>query len=156
MTTKNVQQVLGKVLNGVCIIGAGYNDKVNGMTAAWVSQVSFDPVLVMAAVGKERHTHKMIEKSGVFSISVLYENQIDLAKHFGFKSGKDIDKFTGVPYETNSTACPVLKDCLAYLDCKVVGSYQAGDHTLFIAEILSCDTKREAKPLIYLAKDYFG
>lgn len=156
MSAKNVQQVLGKVLNGVCIIGAGYNDKVNGMTAAWVSQVSFDPVLVMVAVGKERHTHKMIEKSGIFSISVLDENQIDLAKHFGFKSGKDIDKFTDIPHETHSTGAPVLKDCLAYLDCKVVGSYQAGDHTLFIAEILSCDTKKDTKPLIYLAKDYFG
>ena len=156
MSTKNVQQGLGKILNGVCIIGSGYNDKVNGMTAAWVSQVSFDPVLVMVAVGKERHTHKMIEKSGIFSISVLDENQIDLAKHFGFKSGKNIDKFADIAYETHSTTCPVLKDCLAYLDCKVVGSYQAGGHTLFIAEILSGDTKREAKPLIYLAKDYFG
>jgi flavin reductase (DIM6/NTAB) family NADH-FMN oxidoreductase RutF len=113
-------------------------------------------MLVAAAIGRERHTHKMIEKSGVFSISVLDEGQIDLAKHFGFKSGRDTDKFSDSAYETHSTACPVLKDCLAYLDCKVVGSYQAGDHTLFIGEVLSCATKRETKPLTYLAKDYFG
>ncbi len=156
MSTKDVQHVLSKILDGVYIIGTRYNDKLNGMTAAWVSQVSFDPVLVMVAVGKERHTHKMIEKSGVFSISILDESQIDLAKHFGFKSGKDMDKFTDIPHEIHSTACPVLKDCLAYLDCKVASSYPAGDHTLFIGEVLSCDTKKEVKSLIYLAKDYFG
>jgi len=156
MTTKDVQQTSNKFLKGVYVISARYNDKINGMTAAWVSQVSFDPVLVMVAVAKERHTHKMIEKSGIFSISVLDENQIDLAKHFGFKSGKDIDKFTEVAYDTHSTGAPVLKDCLAYLDCKVVGSYQAGDHTLFIGEVLSCATKKDTKPLTYLAKDYFG
>lgn len=156
MSTKNVQQVLGRILNGVYIIGARYNDKVNGMTAAWVSQVSFEPVLVMVAVGKQRHSHKMIEKSGIFSINVLDENQIDLAKHFGFKSGRDIDKFADIPHETPSSGTPVFKDCLAYLDCKVVGSYQAGDHTLFIGEVVSCDIKKDAEPLIYLAKDYFG
>lgn len=95
-------------------------------------------------------------KSGIFSISVLDENQIDLARNFGFKSGKDIDKFTDVAYDVHSTGAPVLKDCLAYLDCKVVGSYQAGDHTLFMGEVLSCATKKDTKPLTYLAKDYFG
>ncbi len=156
MSGENVQQVLGKILHGVCIIGARYNDRVNGMTAAWVSQVSFEPVLVMVAIGKERHTHKMIEGSGLFSINVLDENQIDLAKHFGFKSGKDIDKFSDIPYETIASGCPVLKDCLVYLECKVVGAYEAGDHTLFVGEILSSAAKKETKPLLYLAKDYFG
>ena len=71
-------------------------------------------------------------------------------KRFGLKTGRKTDKFEGLDYETKVTGAPVLKECLAWLDCRVVSYHDAGDHTLFIGEVLDAGVRREGdKPLLY-------
>jgi flavin reductase (DIM6/NTAB) family NADH-FMN oxidoreductase RutF len=126
------------------------------MTAAWVSRVSFEPPLITVAVGKPRFTHDMIIKSGVFAVNVLGPENVATGKHFGMKTGWKTDKFAGIEYDTAATGSPILKDCVAWMDCRVKSYHDAGDHTLVIGEVVDAAVLREAAPFVYDKKTFFG
>ncbi len=144
------------VSHGVYVITTNHNARVNGMTAAWVGRASFEPPLVTVAIGKTRFSHDMIRDSGIFAVNVLGPDSIPTGKHFGLVSGKKTDKFTGIEFDVKATGAPILKDALAWLDCKVVSRHDAGDHTLFIGEVLEGGVLRHGvKPLIYDKESFF-
>jgi len=153
-----LQQVLTKyIVQGVYVITTKYEDKKNGMTAAWVSQVSFKPRLLAVAIAPQRYTYELIKKSGLFCINVLSEDSLELAKHFGFKSGKNTDKFENIPTKTSMNGLPVLKDGIAYFECEFVGECKAGDHMIVLGEVIDYHVLNEAKnPLIFKWEDFFG
>ncbi len=152
-----MQDIVAKgISHGVYIISVRTKEKINGMTAAWVSQVSFNPPMLMVSIAPARHTHNLINESGFFTINVLTEEQKDLAGHFGFQSGRNVDKFKGTDYFDAPRGSPVLKAALAFFECKVVDTFRAGDHTLFIGEVLTAKLLRDdKKPLIFNWDDYF-
>lgn len=142
---------------GVFVITSQADGKINGMTAAWVSQVSFKPRLLAVAIAPQRYTYELIEKSKVFCINVLSEDQIELAKHFGFQSGRKVNKFETVPYKYALKGSPVILSALAYFECEVTHMYEAGDHIIVVGEVGDYEVLRpEAKPLIFRWEDYFG
>lgn len=151
----DAQNVLEKILNGVTVVTSKAGGKINGLTVAWATQVSFQPPLVAVSVGKTRYTHDMIRSSRIFAVNILHEGQVDVARLFGLQSGRNIDKFATIPYETKVTGAPILKDCLAYLDCEVEGAIPVGDHTLFTGRIVDANIKADKKPLIYNPDDYW-
>lgn len=144
------------IFHGVYIITTRTKEKINGMTAAWVSQVSFQPLLLIASIAPERHTHDLIKESGYFAINTLAEGQEDLAKHFGLKSGRKVNKFKDISYFDASNGSPVLKEALAFFECKVIETFVAGDHTLFIGNVVEAKIlNSEKKPLIFRWEEYF-
>ncbi|MGQ9543926.1 MAG: flavin reductase family protein [Candidatus Bathyarchaeia archaeon] len=154
-TSLDTQSVLEKILNGVSVVTSKMQDRINGLTVAWATQVSLQPPMVAVSVGEARYTHEMIQNSKVFAVNILYEGQIEIAKLFGLHSGRDVNKFAKVPYETKVTGAPILRDCLAYLDCEVENSISVGDHTLFVGRILTAGVKVRKKPLLYNPNDYW-
>lgn len=144
-----------KIIHGVYVISTKLGDKVNAMTAAWVARASFSPPLITVSVGKTRFSHDMIKASGIFAINVLGPDNIDVGKHYGLKSGRKTDKFDGVEYDTKATGSPILRGCVAWMDCKVVGSLDAGDHTLFIGEVLDAGVLRNDTPTLIYDRDVF-
>ncbi|MGC8573617.1 MAG: flavin reductase family protein [Caldisphaera sp.] len=156
MTEKNYQEIINMTTNGVYVIGSKNKGIINGMTCAWLTQISFEPMLIAVSIDKSHYTSELIKKSGVFSVSILSESQKDIAKHFGFQSGKNVNKFNNIKYEISSNGVPILKDCIAYLDCKVVNFFDIANRILFIGEVLSAGLKqKESRPLIYRYYDYF-
>ncbi|MBS7651284.1 MAG: flavin reductase family protein [Candidatus Bathyarchaeia archaeon] len=151
----DVQTVLDKILNGVTVVTSKAGSKINGLTIAWATQVSFQPPIVAVSVGKTRYTHDMIQSSRIFAVNILHEGQVEVARLFGLQSGRDIDKFATIPYETKVTGAPILKDCLAYLDCEVERAIPVGDHTLFAGRIVDANIKADKKPLAYNPDDYW-
>ncbi|HBG45839.1 MAG TPA: flavin reductase [Deltaproteobacteria bacterium] len=144
------------IVHGVYVISTIHNGRTNALTAAWVARASFVPPLVTIAVGKARFSHDMIRDSGVFAVHILGPEDIETGKRFGLKTGRKTDKFEGLDYETKVTGAPVLKECLAWLDCRVVSYHDAGDHTLFIGEVLDAGVRREGdKPLLYERGSFF-
>lgn len=142
---------------GVFVVTTQADGKVNGMTAAWVSQVSFKPRLLAVAIAPQRYTYELIEKSKVFCINVLSEDQIDLAKHFGFQSGRRVNKFETVPYKFALKGSPVILSAVAYFECEVTHMYEAGDHIIVVGEVGDYEVmKPNVKPLIFKWEDYFG
>lgn len=144
------------LVHGVYVVTTRVGDKINGMTAAWVSQVSLKPLLVMVSIAPPRYTHTLIKESGVFAINVLTRDQVELAKRFGYKSGRKVDKCAGLDWIAAASGVPVLPQAYAYLDLKLVHSFVAGDHTLFVGEVLEAKILHpESTPLIFKKSDFF-
>jgi len=144
------------LVHGVYVVTTRLGDKVNGMTAAWVSQVSLKPLLVMVSIAPPRYTHDLIKESGIFAINVLTPAQVDLGKRFGYKSGRKVDKFAGLEWAAAATGAPILPQAYAYLDCKVAHAYDAGDHTLFVGEVVDAKILHpQAQPLMFKKSDFF-
>ena len=144
----DVEKAFEKVVTGLHVVTVKADDKVNGMTAAWVTRVSHVPPLVMVSVGKTRYTHDLIKEAGSFCVNILAEDQDNLSSRFGFKSGRNLDKFEGIKYDEGKTGSPILKDTVGYLDCKLISSYDAGDHTLYVGEVIDAEASPK-KPLTY-------
>lgn len=151
-----ISKAESKITHGVFVVSTRDGDKVNAMTAAWVSRVSFTPPLVAVAVAPKRFSFDMIKNSGVFAVNVMGPDGVDTAKHFGFKTGHKTDKFADVGYDTKATGSPILRDALAWMDCKVVKSVEAGDHTLFIGEVIDGDVPGDEEPLVFVREDFYS
>lgn len=152
-----MQEIVSKgITHGVYIVTVRTKEKINGMTAAWVSQVSFQPLLLMVSIAPARFTHNLIKEAGFFAINTLDKNMHDLAVTFGFKSGRKIDKFQNVPYFDAPNGSPIIKNALAFFECKVKDTFVAGDHTLFIGEVVAAELlKKDLEPLVFKWEDYF-
>src|SRR5665647_507649 len=144
------------LVHGVYVITTRAGEKINGMTASWVSQVSLKPPLVMVSIAPSRYTHTLIMESDIFAINVLASDQVDLAKRFGYKSGRKIDKLAGLETLATPSGAPVLAQAYAYLDLKLVHTFTAGDHTLFVGEVVEAKILNpESRPLIFKKSDFF-
>lgn len=148
-------EILDMITSPVTVVTTKFGNKINGMTAAWVAQVSLNPLLIMVSIAPQRYTHELIQKSKVFAVNILADYQVELGKHFGFSSGKRTDKLLEIEFETKKTDSPILKDIFGYLDCKVLSAVKAGDHTIFIAEVLEHFIHKDRKPLIFRSTDFF-
>jgi flavin reductase (DIM6/NTAB) family NADH-FMN oxidoreductase RutF len=144
------------LVHGVYVVTTRLGEKVNGMTAAWISQVSLHPLLVMVSIAPPRYSHTLIKESGILAINVLTGEQAELGKRFGYKSGRKIDKFAGLDYTTAVTGAPILPQAYAYLDLKLVHTFTAGDHTLFVGEVVAAKILHpQSHPLVFKKSDFF-
>jgi flavin reductase (DIM6/NTAB) family NADH-FMN oxidoreductase RutF len=151
-----LETIFSTITQGVYVVTSRDGDIINGMTAAWVAQVSLNPLLVMVSIAPARYSHEIINKSGIFAINVLSRDQIDLGKRFGYKSGRRTDKFAGLTYDTAVTGAPILPDCYAYLDLKLLHTYPAGDHDLFVGEVVAAKILNpQIQPLVFHKGDFF-
>lgn len=148
MFDKKVSAGLHLIANGVYVIAAQHGGQTRGFTATWVSQVSYDHPLVMASVGKTHDTYSLITGANKFYVNILGPSQIELARHFGRRKGP-VETDAQYFRQERGQALPILVDAIAYLECNVVGSYEAPDHTLFIAEVVNSEVLRDEEPLIY-------
>ncbi len=128
--------------------------QTSAMTAAWVTRTSERPPCLAVAVRGDRYTHDLILESTTFALSVLREDQVDVATHFSEVSSEYQDKFLGVPYGLTPGGSPHLFDCIAYLDCKVLDTARAGDHTLIIGEVTAGESLGSGHPLLYDPTEY--
>lgn len=146
---KAKKTMLRKIPHGLYICGVKDGEEMNGFTASWVMQASFEPPLIVNCVKQDSISHAMIENSGVFALSFLENGQKDLAANF-FKPKRRVgNKFDDIEfYEGEETGCPIIKDTLGYVECRVIGSTKRGDHTVFVAEVIGSGIHREGEPLL--------
>ena len=141
--------ILRKIPHGLYVCGVKDGEEVNGFTASWVMQASFTPPLVVNCVKQDSKSHAMIKASGVFALSVLEAGQKDLAQKFFKPQRRSGDKFEDVEfYLGEETGCPIIKDSLGYVECKVVGAVEQGDHTVYVGEVIGAGVHREGDPLL--------
>jgi ferric-chelate reductase [NAD(P)H] len=144
-------KALYKLSYGMYVVCSKDGDKINGQTANTVIQVASDPPLISVAINKNNFTHEYISKSGFFTASILEKDTpLSLIGNFGFKSGRETNKFEGINYKTGETGCPVIQDnTLAYLEAKVIGQQDAATHTVFIGQIVAAEVIKEGEPMTY-------
>lgn len=135
----------------ICSVRDG---KMNGQIANTVFQVTSDPPRVSVTLNKENLTHDFVTTSKVFTVSILSEETpMPFIGTFGFKSGRDIDKLSGVKYRIGVAGAPVvLENAVSVLECKIVGSMDVGTHTIFIGEIVDAQVVAQGNAMTY---DYY-
>ncbi len=145
MEEQTRSEILKTIPYGFYITGVvGSNGEANGFTTNWVSQVSFSPQQLIVAVRKDQHTHDLIEDSGVFSLNFLDTDQEDLAQKFTQPLEHGDGRVGDSPYTTGETGAPLFEEAFAHLECRVVGKMEAGDHTVYLGEVVAADLKRPA------------
>jgi flavin reductase (DIM6/NTAB) family NADH-FMN oxidoreductase RutF/rubredoxin len=143
---------LFKLNYGMCIISSRKGDKFNGCIVNTVFQLTPEPPMVAVSVNRQCLTHEYITDSRVFTVSILSEaTPMPFIGTFGFRSGRDIDKFNGVNYKTGRTGAPIILDnTSAFLEADVTEGIDVISHTLFIAKITACETvDGNAEPMTY-------
>ncbi|AOR23059.1 flavin reductase [Clostridium taeniosporum] len=145
------QSALFTITYGVYVLTTEVDGKMNGCIINTLSQVTQEPMRVSITVLKENFTNELIEKSNKFSVSVVDKNgSLDTIAHFGYRSGRDVDKFKDMPYVLDELNNPVVeKDCIATLSCKVIKSIDLGTHNMFIAEVVNAKKINDEEPMTY-------
>lgn len=131
------KQAMYQLTYGLFILTAKEGEKDNGCIVNTVTQVTTDPNRIMVAVNKNNLTHDMIVNTGVFNVSVLTENsKFDTYKHWGFQSGKNVDKLESIVYErADNGLVYIAEETNAMISAKVVSMTDLGTHTLFLADV---------------------
>ena len=136
---------------GLYVVSSKKGDRFNGQIANTVFQVCSEPPVIAVAINKENLTHEFIEDSGVFTASILSQDApLAFIGRFGFKSGRDIDKFEGIDYKIGETQAPVVTDyTLAYLEARVMKKLDVATHTIFVGELVGAEVLKEGEPMTY-------
>lgn len=143
------QTALFKLSYGVYICTGWDEGKPVGCIANSAMQITADPATVAVSINHANYTHKCIEETGYFALTILGEkSDPKLIGTFGFRSSKDFDKFEGVAYAVRGKL-PVIDDAIAFISCKVVGRMETPTHTVFLGEVIDCGNLKPGKPMTY-------
>jgi len=144
--------VLHKISYGVYLVTSKHGKQINGQIANTVFQLTNNPIQIAISIAKTNLTHDFITQSNVFSVMILTEDwtMLDIGC-FGFRSGRDIDKFVGKKYKIGNNGAPILLEKTAgYTECEVVQTVDVGSHTLFIGQVTgSAIINQDLVPMTY-------
>jgi flavin reductase (DIM6/NTAB) family NADH-FMN oxidoreductase RutF len=129
---------------GLYAVSTGTADRWNAFTANWVSQVSFDPPLVVVSVENDSVSLPIIRDSDHFTVHVYGDEQRDLAGTLGKTFARHPEKLEGLTIQPGDTGCPRLLDTLGWVECEVVNEMPAGDSTLVLGQVIGAGISEEA------------
>lgn len=145
---------MGCFATGVTVITVDDGGKVEGMTANAFTSVSLDPILVLVCISHKARTHAHIHARKRFGINVLSENQRKISEHYALAERDPLaEQAAGARFDRTRHGTPVLHGALAYLECRLQTTHEAGDHTIFIAEVEDV-VVHEGRPLLYFQSAY--
>jgi 3-hydroxy-9,10-secoandrosta-1,3,5(10)-triene-9,17-dione monooxygenase reductase component len=141
------RRVMGHWSSGVAIASSRTGDgRPRGLTVNSLTSVSLQPPLVLVCLDRSSETFHCILEAGSYAVSILEASQEPLARSFSGVHGDG--KFEGVPYRAAVTGSPVLEDALAWLDCRLEAAHEAGDHHIFVGEVVAAGA-RAGEPLLF-------
>lgn len=145
------KKALYQLTYGVFLLSTKAGDKVNGCITNTCIQVANSPTRVAISVLNTNYTCDLIKESGIFALSLLDNTcTFQTIKHFGFQSGRDVDKLDGLTLPTDVNGVPYLAwQTTAVISCKMLESTDLGSHTLFIAEVVDAKLLNDNAPLTY-------
>ncbi len=149
---------------GVTILSTHADGQRHGMTVNSFTSVSLEPPLVLVCIEQNVRSHAMILRSGVFAVSILRVGQEWISDRFAGRDTENADRFKGLNFQTAVTGAPILAENVGYLDCAVMARHPAGNHTIFVAEVVAANPgpldpsaapeHDGASPLLYFNRDY--
>ena len=141
------RQVLGHFATGVSIITAIDGDDPVGFTAQSFTSLSLDPPLVLFCPQKASSTWPRMKSAGTFCVNILSDQQEALCRAF---AASGTDKYRGVGWHpAPATGAPLLSDCLAWLEGRIVDEHDGGDHVIVVGRVLEMGIEHEGRPLLF-------
>jgi len=147
-------EALSEITTGIYVLTVSEGSLRHGMSSSWVTQVSGEPPLIMAAVDKRHFSHGIIERQGVFGLNVVGSKGKELEDYFFSTAARKPENLDSFAYELGEIGVPLLTLAMAVFECRVVGSYPAGDHTLFVASIVRAEVRAQDYPITSLDLPY--
>jgi flavin reductase (DIM6/NTAB) family NADH-FMN oxidoreductase RutF len=144
---ENPELLLQQISHGVYVIGVSDGVHQNAFTAAWVMQVSFDPLLLAFSINPGHYSYQLLQAGGICTVNVLGRDQSALADHFG-RSGLN-NKMAGFEWRNSRSGAPILLQSLAYFDCEVSHYTEAGDHKIAVCKIIDAASLNAGLPMLY-------
>ena len=154
-TGPEFRAALGAFATGVTVITTRGEDHLFGMTANAFSSVSLEPPLVLVCVISGTEGARVIEQNGIFAVNMLGAAQEAISRYFSSKERpRGLDAFREVEHRVAATGAPILEGTTGFLDCKVHATHEAGDHLIFIGEVLALGSYSDVKPLLFAGGKY--
>jgi len=155
VTQAEFRKAMGSFATGVTVITVDCEGEVHGMTANAFASVSLDPLLVLVCVDHRARTHAHLHARKRFGVNVLEVNQRAISEYYADPSPthQHAEREAGARFERTQHGTPVLYGALAYLECRLHTAQDAGDHTIFIAEVEDV-VIRHGDPLLYFRGEY--
>ena len=151
MSNEQVLDALVRLTYGMYVVTSRADDRMNGQISDALMQVTLEPPRVAVSISRNELTHELIASSGLVGVSVLSQDvPMDLILLFGFRSGRDVDKFEYVKYKTGVTGVPLLaENVVTVFEGKVVERVDLGTHTVFVVEVTDGAVLSQAPALTY-------
>lgn len=150
------RQAWGKFPTGVAIVSTLEEDGTpHGMTANSLTAVSLEPLLVLVCVGHQRNTHRYLRQRGRFGLNFLHEGQFEAALYYA-KDPKERTTPPPVSWRFSPGGVPCIAEAVAFMDCTVVQTCEAGDHTIFIGRVEAVEVSPDGRPLLYYQRRFYA
>lgn len=158
MAENPISDALKMMPYGFYALSSHTEDDDNIMVCNWLSQASFEPVLVSIALQKTSYSYDLVTQSKAFTINLFRLDDQDAVKPFSKSRHKNPDKLKGVEFtRAPQTQCPVLPQAAAFFECKVVKQVESGgDHDIFLAEVVNAEVRRATEPADMLSLPGIG
>ncbi|GAB3539291.1 flavin reductase family protein [Spirosoma fluminis] len=111
-------------------------DRRNANIVTWIMQTAMGGKVIAVALYKVDYTIELVRESGILNVNLLSTDQTRLIRKLGRQSGRTTDKFKNLPYALDDRGCPYLTEAIGYVQCRVLHSTDAGDHELFVCEVV--------------------
>ena len=148
------RQVLGRFATGVTIITLKSGREIHGLTVNSFASVSLDPPLILICIQKNVSSHTFFSDGAGFVVNILSRDQQEWSNRFANSELSGPERFQGVDYRETDSGIPILDGNLGHLECKVANRIQAGDHTIFIGEVIHAETASANPPLLFYESQY--
>jgi flavin reductase (DIM6/NTAB) family NADH-FMN oxidoreductase RutF len=147
------RRVVGNFATGVAVVTSGTGEDVHGVTVNSFTSVSLDPTLLLVCLDRSSRSRAMILATGVFNINVLSNSQEHVSRIFASKDRPEA-WFEDLLCTSGEMGAPLIPDCLAYMECRLAETHEAGDHTILIAEVQRAELADDAMPLCFFRGQY--
>lgn len=152
---EGLRAALGRIPSGLYAVGAAHEGRRLGMLCSFVEQAGFEPPMISVSLGKDRPLRDVLDRGGLFSVNILGAQDKKILA--AFASAREEDPFAAFALVANGHGLPQLADALAWLACRPCGSVAAGDHVVYVAEVVEgCLHREGAEPMIRVRKNGFA
>ena len=153
VTQAAFRAALGRFATGVTVVTTSENAQPVGITVNAFASLSLDPPLVLVCIERSSYVHDLLKRTGVFAANILAEDQLHLSNCFARRSDQRLKGFCGATWHTAVTGAPILDGALGFVDCRIVGVYPGGDHSIFVGRVEAVGGSEDA-PLLYYRGAY--
>lgn len=149
------RQALAQFATGVTVVGVAHDGVRYGMTVNSLTSVSLDPLLVLFCCEHDATMHAPLLASGRWGVSILSADQQELAASFAVRGRPGVDRFAAHDASAGAvTGAPLLDGALAWLECRTWATYDGGDHSIVVGEVLDVAVSTAAPALLYFRRGY--
>jgi flavin reductase (DIM6/NTAB) family NADH-FMN oxidoreductase RutF len=139
--------------SGVCVVSVNVEGQRAAATIGSLVSLSLEPPLVGISVGRELALHELLRTAGAFGVSILRGDQADIAAHFA-RGVPPLVLWDSVPSRAGETGAPLLAEALAWIECRLWARYDAGDHSIFVGEVVAVEEGEPGEGLVYRERSY--